>query len=327
MKAVAATLRGIEDVAIQEIKEIAKIKAKKITDGRIVFETKQLKKLEKARTITKLYWLLNHFKFKTLEDIYKEAKKLKYEIKKSFVVRCCREGKHSFKSKDVEAKIGEIIFKKGNKVDLKKPETTIYVEIIDSNCFIGVLYKKDMQKRKYRLRHSAASINACLAAALIKIAQCKKNDKILDPFCKDGVIAIEAALQGIKNIYCFDESLNNIKNAKINAQLAKTKISFEKAGIDWLDTKFKKNLIDRIITNPPFPAKHRNKAEVEKTTKELMHQAKYVLKKSGILVLISQNPEMINKHIKGFIIKREEKATLGNTIYNILALKPSNLSV
>lgn len=324
MKAIAVTLNGIEEVAIQELKEIAKLKAKKITAGRILFETKNLKKIEQARTVTRLYWLLKHLKFKTEEDIYKEAEKLKYSIKKSFVVRCYREGKHGFKSKDIEAKVGEIIFEKGYKVDLKNPETTVFLEIINDDCFIGILYKKDMQKRKYRIRHSSASLNACLAAALIKMAQCKKNSKVLDPFCKDGIIPIEAALQGIKNVQGFDESLNNVKNSRINAQLAKVKISFEKSEIDWLDTKLKKNSVDRIITNPPFPARHRNKAEIEKTTKELMHQAKYVLKKSGMLLLISQNTELIDKYVKtsGFSIKKEKKVILGNLIYKILALKP-----
>lgn len=77
MKAVAVTLNGIESIAAEEIKEIAKTKSKKLTDGRILFETKTLKPLEKARTLTKLYQYITHFTFKTEEEIYKKNPKNK----------------------------------------------------------------------------------------------------------------------------------------------------------------------------------------------------------------------------------------------------------
>lgn len=324
MKAVAVTLKGIESIAAEEIKEIIKTKTRKITDGRILFEAKSLKPLEKARTITKLYEYLKHFTFEKEEDIYAKAKKIRLPIKKNFVVRCYREGEHSFRSKNIESKVGEIIFKKGHKVKLKNPETTIYVEIIQNSCIIGVLHKKDMQKREYRIRPCAASINACLAAAMIRIAKCQKNHLIVDPFCKDGIIIIEAALKGITKVYGFDESLNNVKNARINTQLAKTNIDISKAEADWLDTKFDKGSVDRIITNPPFPAKHKNRLEIEKTTKEFMHQAKYVLRNQGIVVIATQDSELIDRYAKenGFKLIKELKVEIGESIYKLQALKP-----
>jgi len=298
MKAVAVTLTGIEPLAMEEIKELVKTKAKKLADGRILFETKTLKPLEKARTITKLYQYITHFTFKNEEDIYKKAKKTKIPIKKNFAVRCYREGKHNFKSKNVEASLGEVIFERGHKVNLEKPETTVYAEIIQNTCIIGILHKKDMQKRKYKVRLNPASINACLAAAMIRLAETKPQHVLVDPFCKDGVIVIEAALMGIKKVYGLDESMNNVKNARINSQMAKINISIGKAEIDWLDTKFEKNSVDRIITNPPFPARHKNKAEVEKTTKELLNQAKYVLKPEGLLVTVTQDSSLLDQYAK-----------------------------
>jgi len=324
MKSVAVTLKGIESIAGEEIKEIAKTKTRKIIDGRVLFETKNLKPLEKARTIEKLYRYLDHFSFKKKEDIYKKAKKIKYPIKKNFVVRCYREGKHRFSSKEIEAKIGEIIFERGHKVKLKNPQTTVYVEIIGKHCIIGILHKKDMQKRKYKIRLNPASINACLASAMIRFAKVEKKHVLVDPFCKDGVMPIEAALMGIKNVYGFDESLNNVKNSRVNSQLAKVKISLGKAEVDWLDTKFEKHSVDRIVTNPPFPAKHRNKTEIEKTTKEFIQQAKYVLKKDGILVIVSPKTKFIDKYAKeyGFKLIKTINVVVGDSIYKGEAFKP-----
>lgn len=324
MKAIAATLNGIESIAAEEIKEITKAKAKKIAEGRLLLETKSLKPLEKARTIKTLYFYLKHFSFKTEEEIYEQAKKIKFPIKESFAARCHREGSHDFKSKNVEQKIGEIIFEKGHKVDLEKPKTTVYIEIIQDTCIIGILYKKDMQKREYKVRLNPASINACLAAAMIRLAETKKWHITVDPFCKDGVIAIEASLMGVKQVYGFDESMNSVKNARINAQLAKASISFGKAEIDWLDTKFEKETVDRIITNPPFPARHRSVQEIEKTTKELISQARYVLKKDGMLVTVTQDSSLIEKYAKenNMGLAKELEVTVGNTVYKLQAFKP-----
>jgi 23S rRNA G2445 N2-methylase RlmL len=325
MKAIAVTLTGIEPLAIEEIKQLIKTKAKKLTDGRILFETKTLKPLEKARTITKLYQYITHFTFKKEEDIYKKAKKTKIPIKKNFAVRCYREGKHDFKSKNVEVSLGEVIFKRGHKVNLEKPTTTVYAEIIQNTCIIGILYKKEMQKRKYKVRLNPASINACLAAAMIRLAETKPQHILVDPFCKDGVIIIEAALMGIKKVYGIDESMNNVKNARINAQLAKTSITISKAEVDWLDTKFEKHSVDRIITNPPFPARYRSKEEVEKITEEFMKQAAYILKKDGLLVFVSQNTSLLDQYaeLNGFKKIKSLEPVIGNTTFSLSVLKPS----
>ncbi|MBU4502228.1 MAG: methyltransferase [Nanoarchaeota archaeon] len=324
MKAVAVMHKGIEKISAEEIKELSKAKAKKLIDGRLLFEIKNLKPLEKARTIKALYKYITHFKFKKEEDIYKKAEKLKFDIKKDFVVRCKREGKQAFGSQAVEVRLGEVIFEKGNKVNLKKPGTTIYVEIIDNTCIIGVLYKKDMQKREYKVRLNSSSINAALAAAIVRFAEVKKKHTVIDPFCKDGVIPIEAALMGVKTVYAFDESLNNMKNTMVNAQVAKVKISVTKSEVDWIDTKFNKGEIDRIITNPPWPAKYKNKEEVAKTTKELFYQAKYVLKKDGLLVVITPKDELIAKYAKeyGFKLKKQISVVVGESIYKGEAFKP-----
>lgn len=324
MKAIAVTLTGIEDVTSEEIKGIIKVKTKKITDGRILFETKTLKPLEKARTITKLYQYITHFTFKNEEDIYKKAKKLKMPIKKNFAVRCYREGEHDFKSKNVEYGLGEIIFERGNKVNLEKPTTTVYVEIIQDTCIIGILYKKDMQKRKYKVRLNPASINASLAAAMIRLAETKPQHVLVDPFCKDGVIIIEAALMGVKKVYGLDESMNNVRNARINSQMAKVNISINKTEVDWLDTKFEKQSVDRIITNPPFPARHKSLQDVEKTTKELLNQAKYVLKPEGLLVTVTQDSSLLDKYAKenGFKLVKKLDVNIGDLIYKLQAFKP-----
>jgi 23S rRNA G2445 N2-methylase RlmL len=67
MKAIAITLNNLEDVSIDEVKDILKVKARKILNERIFLEIKNnnslLKLAKKTRTLKKVYILIKKFKF------------------------------------------------------------------------------------------------------------------------------------------------------------------------------------------------------------------------------------------------------------------------
>jgi 23S rRNA G2445 N2-methylase RlmL len=101
--------------------------------------------------------------------------------------------------------------------------------------------------------------------------------------------------------------------------MAKVKINFYREGLDWLDTKFKKNEIDKIITNIPFPSKKRNEKEIEELYKEFFNQAKYILKDS--MLIISPKIKLFKKCINGFKIIKKTEVNIGKLNYKILILK------
>ncbi|MDO5142208.1 MAG: class I SAM-dependent RNA methyltransferase [Eubacteriales bacterium] len=51
-----------------------------------------------------------------------------------------------------------------------------------------------LHKRGYRANSNAAPLRETLAAAMVKLARWRGRDRLLDPFCGSGTIAIEAAL-------------------------------------------------------------------------------------------------------------------------------------
>ncbi|OGI16117.1 hypothetical protein A3K63_02510 [Candidatus Micrarchaeota archaeon RBG_16_49_10] len=54
-----------------------------------------------------------------------------------FAVRVTRVGEHSFTSRDMERKLGEIVVKKtGKKVNLKEPASTLHVEIREKDAYV-----------------------------------------------------------------------------------------------------------------------------------------------------------------------------------------------
>ena len=65
------TIIGLEDIAINEVKELYKVKAKKVCQGRILFETS--KKIKISRSCDKIYILLRKFKFKNFKNIIEKT--------------------------------------------------------------------------------------------------------------------------------------------------------------------------------------------------------------------------------------------------------------
>ncbi len=336
MDAVAECIEGLEETTQLEIKEILKVSSEKILAGRVKFKARNIKLLKKficsTRSSVKVYELIEKLEFSDIKDLEEKIKNVKFpKIKPPFVVRCERSGEHDFNSIDIEKLAGEIIVSKNKnlKVDLKNPKTIVIIDIIKNICFVGIDYTKiRLTKRDYRIRLIPNPINPCIAYSMLRIADVNEKDEILDPFCRSGEIPIEAAMFFLKiqpnkksleiqdaqkqrnkklKIYCTDSSFNNIKSAEINSKIAGIykNIKFSRIDIEWLDTKFKKNSVNKIVTFPPYPTLSFPLKNIEKTYKELFYQAEYILKKTGSITIFTPVPEDIKKYAENHNFKKE----------------------
>jgi len=318
MQYLITTLKGLEPVAKQEIKEILKTTPRKVTDTKITLKTNNINKyLKKAKTIIKLSLILKRFKFKTKQDIINKITKTKLP-KQTFALTCKRIGNHKFNSQNITSEAAKLL-KTKHKLNFKAKKK-IEIDIYDNFCFITEPIKENLNKRPYRFKRNNQSIDATIASSLIKLSAPAKS--IIDPFCLDCIIPLEAHFLKIKNIHAFDNNKNNIRNAKINIKLAKAKITISQNTIDWMDTLFKKNSTDLIATNLPFSK--RNIEPLKKQANELFHQAKYILKKSGTLAISTTSKDMINSLSKKFSFKTKHhlEIDIGNQKYHIFTLKP-----
>ena len=286
---IAVCLKGTEDIIAKDLK------GKKLLDGRIAFT-----KSKNLSGVMVVYDLIEQFKFKDYEDLIKNVSGIKFKFKGSFRVDCKREGEHDFDSGMIERGVGEIIYNAKFKVDLKNPDNTIYVDVINKDCLIGILEAKDLHKRDYKARINNQSLNACLAYFMLKLLG--KGD-LIDPFCRDGVIAIEAARMKLGKVYAWDENYNNLKNAETNVALAEAKVKFckpdEVNGIN-------------VATFLPI-ASFRNKF-AENDTKIFFEKLK-----SKRMVICTLNRELLDKYCKMKIVS-ERKIIIGDFKYSILEL-------
>ena len=305
MTYIAVCLNGIEEVTEKEIK------GKKIFPGRVEFNGK----IKEFRSVNKIYKLLKRFQFKEKEDILKEFKKLKIKIKKRFKIDCDREGKHDFKSVDVEKLIGVYLQKKSFELDFKEPETIIFIDILYNDCLIGLLVKDELQKRDYRVKLNPDTLNPCLAFTALKLCDYKKGDILVDPSCRDGIIAIEAALMKKGKVYGFDK---NTRNARINAKVAKVNIDLSHNEVDWLDTTFKKNAV-KVVSYLPSISKRNKEDDIRRFYSELVHQLDYIVKDK--FVFIVRKPELFKIYVNRFKFERELTVTIGADSFTILSYK------
>ncbi len=322
MKYIGVVIRGLEDVAIKEIKEILKVEAKEVFPGRLEFEVKNVKKLiEKSQSVVKVYERWGKLKFKDEEEIQAYVKKKKLTVDQPFKISCRREGEHDFNSQVIEQMVGVVI---DGEHDLKDPEKIVFVDIVDNNFLFGLdLTPKLLSKRDYRIKISNQSINACIAYSMVRLSGFNKNKILLDAFSKDGVVSIEAALYKEGKINAFDELFHNVRSCEINSKLAEInkKINFSRTEVDWLDSKFKENEVDCFVSAIPFPSKHLMEKKVKKIYDELLYQLKYVMNKKGKCVVIGQNMDLFKEMLSDFKILDERIVKTGGLEQEIVVFK------
>ena len=291
------TLPDLEDITIVETKN----KAKKILP-----QTLQIEKLQKLNTITASFKLLKKFKFKEIDDIPKQIEKLDLNLK-DFKIICKRIGKQKFSSQDIREIVAKTLCKKYKiEPNYKEPKHEIYIDIVNNNCLIGLKPKINLCKRQYKVRTSNNSLNCCLASALLIISSYNPKQSLLDPFCSDGAIVIEAALKGGK-VNAFDPKQTNLFNAKLNSQVANVKINFE----------IKEST--QIITQLPFVSKRANPRIIEKQLINFLE----LTKTAKSITIITQKTELLEKLMKNYKLKisKKRKVLIGQQKYVILCLK------
>lgn len=361
MKAISTCIEGLEEVTILEIKEILKLKSEIIIPSKVLFEPKTEKDLAKfiykSRSITYCYLLLDYFKFNDKEEILEKIKKLKFKLKESFVVRCNRQGSHDFISNELEKEAGAMIYENTKvRVDLKEAVTTVIIDIINNNCFIGIDYTGyKLSKRDYKIKNIPNNLNSCLAYDLVRLADYSPKEFLLDPFARSCEIPIEAALFALDipngsrikdqlffnhfikidfkdkikksklNILAIDTQQNSLRAGEINAKLASVnkQIDFSRLEIEWLDTKLKENTVDKVVTFPLYPTSTLPQNIVENLYKEFFYNLEYILKKTGLICLLTPVPALIEKYStqNKFKTLRNIKVRYMNLDFYVLTIK------
>lgn len=383
MKGIALTVRGFEDICINEIKELINVKAEK-KDNLVLFEAKDYYDFCKlcyvSQSISKTGILLLEKKFKSLESIKEAILKVDFsEFTKesiTFAVKSIIKENEEIESSFFCPEIGEAIIdnltskKIEHKVDLDNPKLIFYAILIKNDFYLMLDFAGlDLSKRDYKLFQSQFALKGNLCYCLLRLAEIKSEETILDVFSGSGVIPIEGALFLSKkpvqfynkdrfsffdysfldkvklqemydsidkkiikdmkqNLYSIDANFHNISSAKKNAKAAgvEKSITFSRISIDWLDTKFGKSSVQKIISYLPSPSKLKPESELQKLYKEFFYQMSYIVSENGLMVILIDKSDLFKASMEKdrFILVSEKEIYQGEKSLNVLILKKKN---
>ncbi|MFC1691341.1 methyltransferase [Nanoarchaeota archaeon] len=209
MKAFAITLKGLENIASLEIKEItgSKVEISKDSKGIVIFEVSSVEQIAevayKSQSISRTGIFLDNIEFSDLEDLSEKIKnipnisenKLKefLDLNKSFNVECERSGKHDFKSTEAALEIGKLLPLKNP--DFKTPVNRFFAYVHENKLFFGIDFSGfEMDKRSFNVFMNPDQLKAPINYALVREAGFSDGKISLDPLCRSGLIPIESAL-------------------------------------------------------------------------------------------------------------------------------------
>lgn len=204
IKGISLAHKGFESSTAAELK---KLKAKPLKEGSgwVCFEAKDLKHLCSIAYLsaasTKVLAQLKVIKSNSLDSLIKGISSAALAAwmtdNTKFRVTCSSDKSETDKIQ-VSQKVGAAIVKNCKKlklkVDLESPEIIIHIEQTGSEWLAGVdLTGINTSTRDYKLFLLSTAPKGTIAANLLLHAGYQGKGIIIDPFCRGGVIAIEAA--------------------------------------------------------------------------------------------------------------------------------------
>lgn len=103
-------------------------------------------------------------------------------------------------------------------------------------------------------------------------------------------------------VYGYDSLLKNVKASQKNAQIAGVhKLTFfSRVEQKWIDFKFTKNEIDIVATVLPGTSRTVTIEELEIIYKEFFYQAEYIVKKKGVVAVLTDRADITKKYAEEF---------------------------
>jgi tRNA (guanine10-N2)-dimethyltransferase len=157
---------------------------------------------------------------------------------------------------ELERKLGEQILEtiKTTKVNLSNPQKTFFGVLTDSRFIFGLktaeIIPKPFYERRPRRRpvfHPTA-MPAKLARAMVNLAQPRKGDLVLDPFCGTGGMLVEAGLIGCR-VLGFDAKPHMLRGGLKNI----LHYGIKPEGLAIADARYPPVAkVDCIVTDPPY---------------------------------------------------------------------------
>ncbi len=164
----------------------------------------------------------------------------------------------------------------------------IWLTIHGATAVCGLrLSDATMRHRTYKREHLPASLRPTVAAAMVRLAEARPNQVVLDPMCGAGTILAEQAEVARARLWGGDIEWSALRAAVINLR------RFHPAVLTrWDATRLPLagDSVDRIISNPPFGIQLGQSEEIGPLYRRMVPEYARVLRPGGRVVLLAADP-------------------------------------
>jgi 23S rRNA G2445 N2-methylase RlmL len=175
-----------------------------------------------------------------------------------------------------------------------------------------------MRHRTYKYEHLPASIRPTVAAAMIRMADLKPNQTVLDPMCGAGTLLAEAFLstKGKKSSEGTAWQLQYIGGDVDPSHVRAAQANLRQFDITDLRTwdaravPLEDASVDRIVSNPPFGKQLSTPEEIGPLYREVVFEMDRVLRPGGKAVLIVADARALREAVERVEWKRERQVQL-----------------
>ncbi|KYN20046.1 PREDICTED: THUMP domain-containing protein 3-like [Trachymyrmex cornetzi] len=204
-------------------------------------------------------------------------------------VTCERSGKHAIESKDVARVIGEILQDKFHwLVDLSMYHLEIVCKLIDDQLITHLRVTHKSKHHRNIINFGPTTLRSTICYNLLKLANPKLGDIIVDPMCGGGSIPIEAAL-AFPHLYvlCGDNDSRATDRTKSNMDASAVTCKIDL--VQWTASKlpFKDSFVDIIVTDMPFGKRSGNKSYNKIFYKKFLLEFGRIVKSNGRIILLT----------------------------------------
>jgi len=229
----------------------------------------------------------------------------------------CLEGTRPFVLKELLEKYPDVIILKEGKKEIifnsNQEDIEIFRDLYSPTHIESSSGRVlNLSKREWRKGYMPAGINPSLAYIMCMIAELREQDILYDPFCGSSVIPITALKYfNIKRVICSDVSSRAISTSELNFQaggIEKSRYKLFRSDIE--NIKLAKRNVDKIVSNLPFGIRTGTHVENINLYSALEKIAQKLLRKQGMLVLLTQEKQLLRDVFKKDVWGIESVATV-----------------
>jgi len=328
------TVPGLEDVVVEELKDLAR-SWRVLAGGRLILEVDRIPPPDRARSVENMGLVLYNFKFdKSLKGLREglsrvlDDRLLKYITPFTTIgVRAERIGDHEFESPHAASICGEAIVdyvgsRAGFKptVNLARPDVLVELDIVEDEVVVSLrITRRSLRDRPYRVYQHPASLNPIIAFAMNVLAEVRGRRFVCDIMCGSGTIAIEGASLGGVHYVCMDLERAYVLGAARNAKEAGVDDSIDFVVGDARIPPLVK--CDSVVFNPPYGIRMR-RGDIERLYEEVFARLCEMVQRR--VVLITPRRSIVRKLAKGcFKVVAEKRVYQGGLYASIFVLNKS----